>query len=127
MQMQTNFYSYEPISKDSLLEFLRLPLPSEIKRAIYEEHFKKAIIYNKKYDLLMKQVESVDCQRLNSTKLACMVKTVIENPNFLEFVRHKNELFSILYREHYIENNKYFKLMDQLNSLTFAWLMYLYH
>lgn len=125
--MQASFYKYEPVSKESLLEFLRLPLPSEIKRTIYEAHFKNTIIYNKKYDLLMQQVLSEESCRLNSANLVPMIKTVIENPNFLEFVRHKNELFSRLYREHYIENKKYFKLMDVLNSLAASWLMYLYH
>jgi len=75
----------------------------------------------------MQQVLSEESCRLNSANLVPMIKTVIENPNFLEFVRHKNELFSRLYREHYIENKKYFKLMDVLNSLAASWLMYLYH
>ena len=114
---------YESISKKSLLEFLRLPLPSEIKRVIYEEHFKPAIIY----DRLMKQFYSDECRNLISTNLIPMVQYVIKTPNLLKFVRQKNKLFSRLYQEHYIENQKYFILMDELTSMSLTWLMYMYH
>jgi hypothetical protein len=120
-------YEYEPISNDRLMLFLSLNLLPDIKRKIYEEYFKQVIVYNKKYMVLMQQVNSSECQRLNSTNLLGMVRSVVEHPNFCKFVRHKNELFSKLYREHFIENKKYFVLMNQMESLTMSWLMYLYH
>jgi hypothetical protein len=117
----------EPISNEKLVAFLQINLPSDIKRSIYEEHFKMSIIYNKKYDELMKQVNSEECKSLDRTKLVSMVETVIEKPNFCKFVCSKNELFARLYDDHYRKGKKNFVRMNDLNSLTMSWLMYLYH
>ena len=119
--------NYEPLDADQLLALLRINLPPDIKRKIYEEYFKVSIIYNKKYSILMGVVESKECQRLNTTTLKPIVETIIAKPKFLAYVCGRNQMFSRLYKLHYIEGNKRFVLMDNLTSITLSWLMYLYH
>lgn len=120
-------YRYQHLDGPHILAFLSLNLPRDVKRKIYNEHFKEAIIYNKKYCILMRQVESPECQRLNPTNLKPMIESLIQRPNFVAYVRYKNALFSKIYEEHYIKGNKQFIKMDMLTSLIASWLMYLYH
>ena len=119
--------NYEPLDADQLLALLRINLPPDINRKIYDEYFKVSIIYNKKYSILMGVVESKECQRLNTTTLKPLVETIIAKPKFLAYVCARNQLFSRLYNSHYVEGNKIYVLMDNLNSITLSWLMYLYH
>ena len=118
---------YEPLDTDQLLTFLRINLPPDIKRKIYEDHFKVSIIYNKKYNILMWVVESNECCRLDPTSLKPIIETILQKPKFLAYVCARNQLFSMLYKSHYIDGLKNFVLMNNLESITMSWLMYLYH
>jgi len=118
---------YEPLENDQLFAFLQINLPPDIKRKIYEEYFKVSIIYNKKYSILMGVIISDECHSLNPTSLKPLVETIIQKPKFLAYVCARNDLFSRLYKSHYIDGNKHFKNLDELTSISLAWLMYLYH
>ena len=75
----------------------------------------------------MDEIQSINCVRLNPVNLSPIVQSVIENQQLCEFVQAKNPLFNQLYKRHYIENNKYFVLLNVFDSLVLSWLMYLYH
>jgi hypothetical protein len=117
----------DPLSVRQIIAFLQLKLPTDIKRKIYEEYFKKSIIYNRKYDILMKEINSEKCLGLDTTDLKPIVKSVIEHPNFCAFVQAKNALFDRIYVAHYINGNKMFINIGLFDSLVLSWLMYLYH
>ena len=122
-----NLTRYEPLNKEQILAFLQINLPADIKHKIYDDYFKIGIIYNKKYNILIDEIHSIECIRLNPVNLLPIVKSVIENPQLCLFVQAKNPLFNKLYKRHYIENNKYFALMNTFDSLVLTWLMHLYH
>jgi len=122
-----NLRRYEPLNNEQIFAFLQINLPRDIKRKIYDEYFKSAIIYNNKYNILMDEIQSINCVRLNPVNLSPIVQSVIENQQLCEFVQAKNPLFNKLYKRHYIENNKYFVLLNVFDSLVLSWLMYLYH
>ena len=120
--------NYGTLTNDTLFSFLRINLPSDIKKKIFEEHFSKTQIYPIKYSILMSHVESKECKNLNCGKLISMIETFIEDEEFCQYVCNQNELFSQIYNDHYgFSPKKAFKLMNNLESLTASWLMYLYH
>jgi hypothetical protein len=106
------------------LAFLSLNIPSDVKRKIYDEYFKEAIIYNKKYCVLMRQVESMKGISLNPITLGPIIELLIQTPYFVAYVRAKNDLFRMLYENHYIKGQKNFIQMDMFTSLTATWLLY---
>jgi len=122
-----NLTRYEPLNNEQIRAFLEINLPTDIKRKIYDEYFKTATIYNKKYNILIDEIHSIECVRLNHVNLSPLVKSVIENPQLCLFVQAKNSLFNKLYIRHYIEDKKYFALMNTCDSLVLSWLMHLYH
>ena len=122
-----NLTRYEPLNKEQILAFLEINLPTDIKRKIYDEYFKNATIYNNKYNILIDEINSIECKRLDPVNLSPLVKSVIENPQLCLFVQAKNPLFNKLYKRHYIEYNKYFVLMNTFDSLVLSWIMHIYH
>ena len=122
-----NLTRYEPLNNEQIRAFLEINLPTDIKRKIYDEYFKNATIYNNKYNILIDEINSIECKRLDPVNLAPLVKSVIENPQLCLFVQAKNPLFNKLYKRHYIEYNKYFVLMNTFDSLVLSWIMHIYH
>jgi hypothetical protein len=118
---------YETMSYEVLILFLRIRLPSDIKRQIYDDHFRPNIIYDKKYFILLRHVESDECHRLRQHHLKDIIATFIENHEFIAYVSIKNELFARIYHDHYVLNKTTFVLMDKLESMAMSWLMHLYH
>ena len=122
-----NLTIYEPLNNEQIRAFLEINLPTDIKRKIYDEYFKTATIYNNKYNILIDEINSIECKRLDPVNLSPLVKSVIENPQLCLFVQAKNPLFNKLYKRHCIEYNKYFVLMNTFDSLVLSWIMHIYH
>ena len=99
-----NLTIYEPLNNEQIRPFLEINLPTDIKRKIYDEYFKNATIYNNKYNILIDEINSIECKRLDPVNLSPLVKSVIENPQLCLFVQAKNPLFNKLYKRHYIED-----------------------
>lgn len=123
--------NYELSSEDKLklliIVFIRKGISLDIFKFIYKSHFSKNIIYPKKYAILLRHVESNECQQLHQLKLKDMIGTFIDDPRFIAYVNSQNEIFARLYKNHYIDGVKIFRLMDNLESLAMSWLMTLYH
>uniref|UniRef100_A0A6C0KWC9 Uncharacterized protein n=1 Tax=viral metagenome TaxID=1070528 RepID=A0A6C0KWC9_9ZZZZ len=110
-----------------LFALLKLKLPKDIKQKIFYDHL-LPLFYEKKYAILMNIIKNRDASMFNSQfKLMEEIKTFIENKNFISFLREKNELFSDIYKEHYILNNKAYVNMSTIESLSVSWLVNLYH
>ena len=93
-----NLTRYEPLNNEQIRAFLEINLPTDIKRKIYDEYFKTATIYNNKYNILIDEINSIECKRLDPVNLSPLVKSVIENPQLCLFVQAKNPLFNKLYK-----------------------------
>ena len=127
----TEITDYECLSEDNIelliKTCIRKGLPLDIFRFIYKSHFSKEVIYRKKYAILLQQVESPECQCLIADRLKIMIGTFINNPQFIAYVSGQNEIFERLYKAHYVNGVKIFRLVDTLESLAMSWLMTLYH
>lgn len=123
--------NYEELSKDKLELLIKIfickGVSIDIFRFIYKSHFSKEVIYRKKYAILLQHVESPVCQRLHHQVLKYMIETFIDDPQFIAYVSSQNEIFAKLYKNHYVDGVKIFRLMNNLESLTVSWLMTLYH
>jgi hypothetical protein len=121
------FFSYETLSKEKLLLLLSLPLPECIRRYIYENHFAPKSIYKIKYELLLREVKSSECQRLNPYTLKLMILPTLDDPIFCKFICERNNIFAKNFKQHFVENRSNFVLMNQIDSFVLSWLMILYH
>ena len=54
-------------------------------------------------------------------------ENILKDVSFVQYLREKNNIFSEIYKTHYIDNAKQFVLMNNLESMCQCWLMYLYH
>ena len=85
---------------------------------------------------ILQEVRSERCQRLDYTKLSALLELVIDNENITTFLRKtpvneldkiQNTFFELVYQKHIVQGNHDFWLMTKIQSITVAWLMYLYH
>ena len=98
--------------------------PYELKLTIFNEHFK----YHLKYHDLNKILESTTSMKLDiSLLLPYLEKNILNDKEYISFLYKINDIFEIIYTSHFINHNKYFKLMDVNESFALSWLMYLYH
>jgi hypothetical protein len=125
--MVEEFILYDTLSNEKLSLLLKLDLPENIRRYIFENYFAPNIIYEKKYELLLRQVKSSECQSLKCSTLKTMLVTTLDDLIFCKFICQRNSIFSKIYKQHYVENDKSFVRMNTIDSLTLSWLMYLYH
>ena len=55
-------------------------------------------------------------------------KRVLNNKIVVKYLNKNNEIFQNIYKDHIINGNKTFGLMQDLEtSFALCWLMYLYH
>ena len=98
--------------------------PNELKLTIFNEHFK----YHLKYYELNEILESTTSMKLDiSLLLPYVEKNILNDKEYISFLFKRNDIFEIIYTSHFINHNKYFKLMDVNESFALSWLMYLYH
>lgn len=98
--------------------------PDELKLTIFNEHFK----YHLKYHDLNEILESTTSMKLDiSLLLPYVEKNILNDKEYISFLFKINDIFEIIYTSHFINHNKYFKLMSVNESFAHSWLMYLYH
>ena len=89
------------------------------------------------YELLANQiiqhVRSIECKQLNYQKLALLLELIIYNEKVINILKktsiYKNDIyccFNIAY-DKFINGEKEFVLMSNINSFALAWLCLLYH
>jgi len=98
-------------------------LPDDVIRHIYEEYFVGIDTCNKYLELL----KSDTSQSLIYTQLVEPTRRLLEYPCAIEYLCSKHKIFKQMYIKHYIQNNKLFAQMDNLESFILSILMHLYH
>jgi hypothetical protein len=98
-------------------------LPDDVLRHIYEEYIVGVETCNR-YLEMYKSEESI---RLDYTPLMEPTRRLLEHPCAIEYLCKKHKIFKKMYIEHYVEGNKWFVLMDRLESFILSILMWLYH
>jgi hypothetical protein len=98
-------------------------LPDDVMRHIYEEYFVGIDTCNKYLELL----KSDESHSLSHLHLIEPTRRLLEHPCAIEYLCRKHPIFKRMYIEHYIKNNKWFLLMDMLESFIVSILMHLYH
>ena len=96
----------------------------EIKHKIYLDHFKFDFYYNDLNKILNHDIS----KRLNITLLSEYVQIYIYNNNeYIKYLQKKNHIFTDIYDDHYVKNDKYFIKMNSHNSFCTSWLFHLHH
>jgi len=121
--------------RSTLLELIRTKLPDDLKRMIYEDHFKEEMIAEKYYSRIVKVFR---CRKstgmVTNIIMARLLKIILEN-EFLTKKFLENEYFlfekvvynyknNIVYYDCYRESKN---PMDKYMDLVSVWFMYVYH
>jgi len=112
-------YTYIEQDIDILIKFL----PRDIQLKIYGEYF----YYDYVYHIMDKKLKLYESQRLNTVHIDKLVRYILQNNKLTIYFREKNEIFNLLYNDHYIRDDKNFKQLKIIDSFILAWLFYLYH
>ena len=110
---------------DAMAKTVRLinSLPDDVMRHIYEEYFVGIDTCNKYLELL----KTDESHRLSHWHLIEPTRRLLEYPCAVEYLCSKHPIFKRMYIEHYIKNNKWFVLMNVLESFIVSILMHIYH
>lgn len=84
---------------------------------------------------IIQMVQSDDCHSLRYVKLGALLELVIHNEKVVDILKtvrissydnNAVNCFTTAY-SYYINNNKQFQLLSDIDSLALTWLYYLYH
>ena len=98
-------------------------LPDDVNRHIYEEYFVGIDACND----YLKLLESEESTRIEYAHLIQPTRNLLQHPCAIEYLCSKHEIFKKMYKEHYVNHNKWFDLMPLLESFVVSILMWLYH
>jgi len=100
-------------------------LPEDIVTKIYLDYFN----YENKYAEIKNILDDKNSRSLNNLELTnyFIKENILKDVSFVQYLCEKNKLFNEIYKIHYIDKNKQFMLMNNLESMCQCWLMYLYH
>ena len=121
------FLSHETLSDEKYWLLKKIQLPEDIIRVIYSDHFAPEVIYEKKHKLLMNQIASPECQRLEYQRLELLVRSIMNDRSFCKFMCDRNQLFAKIFNDHFILIKKNFVRLNYIDSFSLSWLMHLYH
>lgn len=121
--------------RSTLLELIKNKLPDDLKRMIYEDHFKEEMIAEKYYSRIVKVFR---CRKsthmIKNIIMARLLKVILENEfltkKFLEnnYFRFEKVVYNyknnIVYYDCYRESKN---PMDKYMDLVSVWFMYVYH
>jgi len=99
-------------------------LPDDVSRHIYEEYFEAKSTCSEFLNLLFNDKRS---HSLEYSHLTEITSRLIRHPCAVEYLSKHCKVFNNMYKAHYIDNNKYFVLMNVLDSFVLSMLFYLYH
>ena len=122
MEMITNT---TPQTTPQTAEYILNNLPQDIVKKIYLDHFN----YENRYREIETILQNERSRALNNNELTTHFRkeNILKDVSFVQYLREKNNIFSEIYKTHYIDNAKQFVLMNNLESMCQSWLMYLYH
>jgi hypothetical protein len=122
MEMITNT---TPQTTPQIAEYILNNLPQDIVEKIYLDHFN----YENRYREIETILQNERSRALNNNELTTHFRkeNILKDVSFVQYLREKNNIFSEIYKTHYIDNAKQFVLMNNLESMCQCWLMYLYH
>ena len=121
------FFSHETLSNEQYWLLKKIQLPEDILRVIYQLHFAPEVIFEKKHKLLMIQIASPECQRLEYQRLEFLVRSIVYDSSFCKFMCDNNQLFAKIFNDHFILIKKNFARLNHVDSFCLTWLMHLYH
>jgi hypothetical protein len=98
-------------------------LPDDVLRHIYEEY----IVGKETCDRYLEMFKSDSAMSLEHRPLLEMTSRLLEHPCAIEYLCAKHKIFKKMYIEHYVQDNKWFVLMNKLESFVLSILMWLYH
>jgi hypothetical protein len=114
-------------------------IPEDIKKKIYNDHFKLIIQSRELCDLLLIELNSDKCINLDISDLFPLLSNVLINEYAIEYLynnyyhydestKKKNNYFKKLYDKIIKNNNRNFILIDNpIEDFALSWLMYMYH
>jgi len=117
---------------------LLLKIPDDIKKDIYIQYFEPIIDAQELCNLLLNELKSEKCIKLDISDLFPLLKKVLDNKYSIEYLynnyyyydeytKKENNYFKQLYN-FYKNNGKNFILIkDPIEDFALSWLMYLYH
>ncbi len=100
-------------------------LPIDLQKKIYIDHFELHDKYQKLCNvLILKKSMKLNYESLSDYLIQ---NKILDDKNFIEYMKDKNTIFNIIYNNHYIININHFKQLDVFDSFCLSWLTYLYH
>lgn len=116
-----------------------LLIPEDVKKKIYNDHFKLIIQSRELCDLLLIELKSKKSNNLDISDLFPLLSNVLLNEYAIEYLynnyyyydestKEKNNFFKKLYDKIIKNNGKNFILIDDpIKDFALSWLMYMYH
>ena len=94
---------------------------------VYIYHFYEGLYYQKKYNYLNTILHNEVSVKLDISDILPLIYEILDDINYIIFLQYNDSIFKNIYTSHIIQNKKYFKNLNVIDSLALSWLMYLHH
>ena len=116
-------------------------IPDDVKKNIYFDYFypnEPEVIAKKLCDLLLEELNSSECKKINIENLVPILEKVLENEFAIKYMYNdycyhdkysgKNyNYFQIFYDKIIIKKEKNYVNLSEIHDFAFSWLFNLYH
>lgn len=98
-------------------------IPQDVNDHIYQEFF----LLKPTCDTYLKWLEDNSDLSKNPEEVYDLANILVNSNVSVEYLISKNPIIKKTYQDHFVDNNKNFKLMNNINSFTTSILMHMWH